>query len=234
MSLILTDFEPKKTALSVESTLSGLSLSGSTEDSDNGQSYDRVAPRAQSHKIVATSNTDSMVKQSDDQESKITTNMISTWERKPHMLLVEDNAVNMKVLERLCNRLSLSYALAFNGLEAVKLFEADSSIFDIIWMDIMMPVMDGIAATKQIRDIEKKSGRYERKNRARIVALTGLSGEDIEKDAESVGFDAFWTKPVKLDLLRREVDRWAQVRERHEEQLSRNVSAESQQSSGSS
>ena len=137
----------------------------------------------------------------------------SEGKTKPYMLLVEDNAINMKVLERLCQRLSLPYQLAFNGLEAVKLFEAEPGTFDIIWMDIMMPIMDGLAATKQIRNIERSSGRCEIKDKVRVIALTGLSGEDIENDTTDVGFDAFWTKPVKLDILRKEIDRWTLPRE---------------------
>ena len=126
----------------------------------------------------------------------------------PKMLLVEDNSINMKVLEVIVKRLSLPYSLAFDGRQAVDLFQASPLTYDIIWMDIMMPVMDGIRATYHVRTIEKKVRREEKKAPVRIIALTGMSGKEIEGDARAVGMDDFFTKPVKGAVLKRSIEEW--------------------------
>ena len=126
----------------------------------------------------------------------------------PKMLLVEDNPTNMKVLEICVKRLSLPYSLAFNGSQAVDLFKASPLLYDIVWMDIMMPIMDGIQATQNIRAIEKKVRREEKKAPVKIIALTGMSGKEIEGDAKAVGMDDFCTKPIKGEILKRSIEEW--------------------------
>ena len=82
----------------------------------------------------------------------------------------------------------------------------------------MVPVMDGITATRQIRAVEKKARRGEtgEKKQATVIALTGMSGGEIEGDAKAVGMDAFFTKPIKGEILKRGVEDWIGEKERKE------------------
>ena len=74
-----------------------------------------------------------------------------------HILLVEDNALNMKIEEFVLERAGAVLTKAVNGQEAVELFAAsEPGAFDAILMDIMMPVMNGYEATKAIRQMEKE------------------------------------------------------------------------------
>jgi signal transduction histidine kinase/ActR/RegA family two-component response regulator len=124
-----------------------------------------------------------------------------------HLLLVDDNPINVKLLATCVTRLHHTFRTACNGLEAVQLY-ADSlngsqPAFDMIFMDISMPVMDGFEATRQIRSLEAQVGGD---RRCKIVALTGLSSEESRDEALASGSDVFLTKPVKLDRVRRVLD----------------------------
>jgi signal transduction histidine kinase/CheY-like chemotaxis protein len=136
-----------------------------------------------------------------------------------HLLLVDDNPINLKILTTLVKKLNLSFATACNGLEAVHLFKASlhpsQRLFDVIFMDISMPVMNGFEATREIRKIERENGigtasqsvpegpSTSADNKAtlsgcQIVALTGLGSETSRQEAFSSGTNMFLTKPVKL------------------------------------
>ena len=116
------------------------------------------------------------------------------------VLLVEDNAVNQKVAVRLLERMGCSVRIADNGAEAVKAYS--ESPFDLILMDLQMPVMDGLTATRQIRTLE--GGTRE----TPIVALTAnaMTGQ-LERCLEA-GMNAFLTKPIELARLRETLERY--------------------------
>jgi two-component system sensor histidine kinase/response regulator len=116
------------------------------------------------------------------------------------VLLVEDNAVNQKVAVRLLERMGCSVRIADNGAEAVKAYS--ESRFDLILMDLQMPVMDGLTATREIRALE--AGRRE----TPIVALTAnaMTGQ-LERCLEA-GMNAFLTKPIELARLRETLERY--------------------------
>ena len=76
-------------------------------------------------------------------------------------------------------------------------------------MDINMPIMDGMEATREIRKLEQ--GRP-RRRRAMIIALTGLGSATSQKDAFDSGVDMFLTKPVRLKDLRKILDDWDPVK----------------------
>jgi len=103
------------------------------------------------------------------------------------ILIVEDNPTNELVLRRLLEKMGYSVASASNGKEGVERWE--SAEFDAIIMDVQMPVMDGIEATKAIR--QQENGRY-----TPIIALTANAQKSIEEACFSAGTDAFLTKPV--------------------------------------
>lgn len=120
-----------------------------------------------------------------------------------YLLLVDDNPINIKLLVAVVRKLKHPYATAANGLEAVNLFRQaveQGRRFDMVFMDISMPVMDGFEAIREIRRLESEAPP---EKRTRIAALTGLSSELSRKEALSSGGDAFLTKPIKLDTVRR-------------------------------
>ena len=110
------------------------------------------------------------------------------------VLIVEDNAINRSVLCEMLTGLGNSVTEAENGLEGVK--KAGETGFDLIIMDISMPFMDGIEATRRIR---QGAGP----NRGtRILGLTAHGGQEFRQKAEAAGMDRFCTKPLRLSDLR--------------------------------
>lgn len=124
----------------------------------------------------------------------------------PRVLLVDDNAINLKLLVVFAKRQQLRYCEAMNGLEAFEAYksEALSSTpptrpFDFILMDISMPVMDGLTSTRSIRKFEKEHDLP----RSHIVALTGLASAQDQQDAQDAGVDMYLVKPVKFADVKR-------------------------------
>jgi two-component system sensor histidine kinase/response regulator len=117
-----------------------------------------------------------------------------------NVLLVEDNPVNQKVAVRFLERMGCRVRVADNGAEGVKAFQEGK--FDLILMDLQMPVMDGLTATRRIREIE----RGERMTP--IVALTAnaMTGQ-LERCMEA-GMNGFLTKPLDIDRLHETLERY--------------------------
>jgi signal transduction histidine kinase len=103
------------------------------------------------------------------------------------VLLVEDNEINMEIVQAMLQKLGLSADPAVNGQEAVEM--AVTNRYDLILMDIQMPEMDGLAATKIIRS---------RRVTTRIVALTANTSETDQADYLAAGMNAFLPKPVTM------------------------------------
>jgi signal transduction histidine kinase/CheY-like chemotaxis protein len=126
---------------------------------------------------------------------------VTTQIRTYHLLLVDDNPINIKLLAAVTRKLKHTFATACNGLEAVQLYKdalETQRPFNLIFMDISMPVMDGFQATREIRQIESEA----KATRCKIVALTGLSSESSRNEAFVNGSDLFITKPVKLGMVK--------------------------------
>ena len=111
----------------------------------------------------------------------------------PHVLVVDDNATNRMVAEALCEMFECTSETAEDGVEAVE--AARSGRFDLILMDIKMPRMDGIAATRAIRDLEGAAGR------APIVALTANVDPEDARSYLAAGMCCVVEKPIKPDRL---------------------------------
>ena len=118
---------------------------------------------------------------------------------------------------------------AENGLEAVNKFAGREDGYDIIFMDISMPVLDGFGATRQIRAIEesrrkkvpepttsqtKEGGKDKERTPALVIALTGLASSRDQSEAFSSGVDLFLTKPVAFKEVGKMLDNWEANRER--------------------
>jgi len=121
---------------------------------------------------------------------------------KQHLLLVDDNPINIKLLTHLVTKLKHTFATAGDGLEAVQLYqrslEGQAARFDVVFMDISMPVMNGFEATREIRRLETEAGA----ERCQVIALTGLSSDVNRNEASASGCDLFLTKPVKMNIIK--------------------------------
>lgn len=103
-----------------------------------------------------------------------------------------------QLLVAISKRLGRSYAVAFNGLEAVQEYSKNPSSFVLVLMDMSMPIMDGFTATETIRNMETKNNW----TRCRIVAVTGLGSNDARKQAFQSGVDDYMIKPATMKKLK--------------------------------
>jgi CheY-like chemotaxis protein len=113
------------------------------------------------------------------------------------MLLVDDNHINLKILSAYMGKLGRPYQAVTNGKEAVDAYTEHPGRFAGILMDISMPVMDGLEATRRIRAHEHRV----QLRTVPIVALTGLASDSTHQEAMESGVDVFLTKPVRLKTL---------------------------------
>ncbi|KAH7018153.1 uncharacterized protein B0I36DRAFT_425266 [Microdochium trichocladiopsis] len=114
-------------------------------------------------------------------------------------LVVDDNKINVQILSSFLKKLKKVHSTAMDGLEALEAYKTSPGHFDYVFMDISMPRMDGLEATRRIRMFEREQ-KFPRP--AKIIALTGLVSEDMQKEAFASGIDLFLTKPVKLQQLK--------------------------------
>ena len=119
------------------------------------------------------------------------------------ILLADDYATNREVARRHLEAGGHCVSLACNGLEAIEAFKSGN--YDLIFMDIQMPVMDGIEAAKRIRDLEKGSGSA---SRIPILALTAHAVKEYIDACLEAGMDDYLIKPVFRQDLLGKVDRW--------------------------
>ncbi|EED13742.1 sensor histidine kinase/response regulator, putative [Talaromyces stipitatus ATCC 10500] len=123
-----------------------------------------------------------------------------------NVLVVDDNHINLRLLLTYLSRRNIANLdSAENGKMAVDAVEKRSEGYDIIFMDISMPVMNGFEATRAIRSLENER---DEKRPATIIALTGLSSARDETEAMTSGVDLFLTKPVSLKEVSRLLDEW--------------------------
>ncbi|KAF7672323.1 sensor histidine kinase response regulator [Alternaria burnsii] len=114
-----------------------------------------------------------------------------------HTLIVDDNLLNRRLLIAYMKKNGLQFEEASNGQEALDKYREGSRKFDVILMDMSMPVMDGMSATRAIREHERDNNMP----RSSIVALTGLVSSSAKLEAWSSGIDHFMTKPVNFKAL---------------------------------
>ncbi|RYP32978.1 hypothetical protein DL766_003702 [Monosporascus sp. MC13-8B] len=202
------------------------------------------------------SQTHSQFAEKKQQKESAVSSPVSPGCATPRVLLVDDNAINLKLLVVFARRQNLSYSEATNGLEAVEEFRSKAKAllsstsststtstsprttptavssstsalefssdptstpttpdgsgdpsrpstsfrpFDFVLMDLSMPVMDGLEATRQIRQFETENGLP----RATIIALTGLASAQDQRGALDAGVDMYLVKPVKFADIKR-------------------------------
>jgi CheY-like chemotaxis protein len=127
-------------------------------------------------------------------EQPATTNPERRAGLRLRILLAEDNAVNRLFAMRLLQKQGHSVQAANDGAEAVASFERER--FDVILMDVQMPVMDGIAATRTIRKKETQTG-----TRIPIIALTAHAMSGDRERLLACGMDGYVTKPIRTNEL---------------------------------
>ena len=114
-----------------------------------------------------------------------------------HILLAEDNELNMEIAEFVLQNEGADVTKAWNGQEAVELFEKSRpGEFDVILMDIMMPVMNGYEATKRIRSLDREDAKT-----IPIIAMTANAFTEDRIRAKEAGMDEHIAKPVDAKLL---------------------------------
>ncbi len=116
-------------------------------------------------------------------------------QRRVRVLAAEDNLVNQKVLKAIVEPMDVELAMVGDGRAAVEAWQTGD--FDVILMDIQMPVMDGIAASKAIRAIEKT----EKRQRTPILALTANALVHQVEEYLAAGMDGHVAKPIEISKL---------------------------------
>jgi len=124
--------------------------------------------------------------------------------RKFSILLAEDNPMNKKLATRLLEKKGHRITSVSNGSEALEVLK--NGRFDLILMDVQMPVMDGWMATQAIRERERGTAQH-----IPILALTAHAMKHDEEQCYAAGMDGFLSKPFQPDDLYAAVERWAKV-----------------------
>lgn len=118
------------------------------------------------------------------------------------ILLVEDYAPNQAIVSHHLKKANVDIKIAENGAEGVKAFEKGN--FDLVFMDIHMPVLDGYQATQRIRQLEKVTGL----TKTPIIALSAHTTEEHHKKCFDVGMDGYVPKPFRKKELLQTVEKW--------------------------
>jgi CheY-like chemotaxis protein len=117
------------------------------------------------------------------------------------ILVVEDNRINQKVLSHQLINLGYAIEVAANGAEAIEKIKARR--YDLVFMDVQMPVMDGFQATREIRNLDQHLSSIP------IVAVTANAFQSEREKCLSFGMDGYLTKPVDKEQLKEALERWA-------------------------
>ena len=123
-----------------------------------------------------------------------------SWSRTPKILLVEDNIVNIKLAEKTLKSFNVEYTSCENGLDALNKLEQNTS-YDLILMDCQMPEMDGLEATRKLRQIEKLK-------EIPVVAFTANALEDEINACYQAGMNDYISKPFKKETFCEKLRKW--------------------------
>jgi CheY-like chemotaxis protein len=126
-----------------------------------------------------------------------------------HVLIVEDMEMNAEILTDLLEMEEMSSDWAENGQKAVEMFaQSEPGQYDAILMDMRMPVMDGVTATKEIRKLSRADAAT-----IPIIALTANAFEEDVQQCMQAGMNAHLSKPVEIELLKKNLARLLSPRE---------------------
>jgi CheY-like chemotaxis protein len=119
----------------------------------------------------------------------------SANERRLRVLLADDHATNRAVVEVILGLIDVDLVQVEDGLQAVNAFKSDD--FDVVLMDLAMPVMDGLTAIREIRKFEQEHGRH----RVPVLAVTANAMSEHVQASRAAGADHHIAKPIIPDLL---------------------------------
>ncbi len=123
------------------------------------------------------------------------------YKRYPlRILFADDNAINLAVGRKMLERLGYNAGIVKNGQEVID--ELEKTHYDLIFMDVQMPILDGYDATKQILV------KYKSKNRPIIIATTGNAMAEDKIKCLNIGMDDYISKPIKPDILQQKIIKW--------------------------
>ena len=112
------------------------------------------------------------------------------------ILLAEDNVVNQKLAMRLLSQMGYRADLAANGIEAIECIECiERQTYDVVLMDVQMPEMDGLEASRRV------TSKWKAQLRPRIVAMTANAMQGDREACLAAGMDDYVTKPIRVDAL---------------------------------
>ncbi|PKP34834.1 MAG: histidine kinase [Bacteroidetes bacterium HGW-Bacteroidetes-17] len=120
------------------------------------------------------------------------------------ILVVEDNYINQRVITAYLAHENITLLIANNGIEAVNFF--NDMNFDCILMDIAMPEMDGIEATKEIRLKERLT-----RKRTPIIAVTASDPESNRDRFFAAGIDDYLAKPINERILKEKIEKYSEI-----------------------
>jgi CheY-like chemotaxis protein len=119
------------------------------------------------------------------------------------LLLVEDNPINQMIATNFLERLNIKHDIANNGQEALEYLASKS--YDLVLLDLEMPIMDGYTTITNIREKEKNSNTAERLT---IIAMSANALSEEKQRAFDLGVNDYITKPVNFILLRDMLEKW--------------------------
>ena len=128
----------------------------------------------------------------------VTSSAISTISNL-NILIAEDNIINIMLLKKILDQWNCNYSLSKDGKEALDMVK--TGVFDVVLMDIHMPVMDGFEASRQIRELPDVNI-----SKIKIIALTASSDVDIQQSFSYTYLDDYLTKPFSSQLLKEKLE----------------------------
>jgi signal transduction histidine kinase/HPt (histidine-containing phosphotransfer) domain-containing protein len=130
-------------------------------------------------------------------------------ERLPlRILLVDDNEINQKVAARILHQIGYQPDLAENGRKALEAL--DGKIYDLVFMDLMMPEMDGLEATRNLRERQKNSAAHPNyAGRIIVIAMTAHAMQSDRDKCIAAGMDDYLSKPIRPGDIRGMIEKWA-------------------------
>lgn len=123
-------------------------------------------------------------------ETESDNDLYNELDKQVKILIVDDDKVNLKLLSALLKKKGASVTLTSNGKDGVQAFKDD--VFDLVFMDISMPVMNGYEAVKLMKEEQKNS---------KIIAMTAFALQGNEEHSKQNGFDDYISKPIAFDKI---------------------------------